>query len=156
MRRKKYYGLLKKGSKRKIQDVFLGWRPSIASSICDFRERFAQKASQGSRQFSSSVTTRLICGLFSSCFLSSAYASTWYVNAKYGNDSYSGLKTTQSFKTINKACSVVEPGDTVILASGVYFENVNLWKLGTAGRPITFKGETRAKEAVTITGADPD
>jgi hypothetical protein len=66
------------------------------------------------------------------------------------------LKTTQSFKTINKACSVVEPGDTVILASGVYFENVNLWKLGTADRPITFKGQTRAKEVVTITGADPD
>jgi hypothetical protein len=105
------------------------------------------------RAFSYSLC--VAAALFAPFALASSFGSTWYVNAKYGNDTYSGSKTTQSFKTINQACSVVQPGDTVILASGVYFENVNLWTLGTSTQPITFQGQTRAKNVVTITGADP-
>jgi Right handed beta helix region len=97
-----------------------------------------------------------LSGILISGSISPSFATTWYVNAKYGNDSYNGLKTTQAFQTINQACTVLQPGDTVSLAPGVYFESVYLFTLGTPSQPITFQGQTRAKNAVVITGADPN
>ena len=95
-------------------------------------------------------------GILFSLAVSTSVATTWYVNPKYGNSSYSGLKTTQAFITINQACQVVQPGDTVSLAPGFYFESVYLYTLGTPSQPIIFQGQTRAKNAVVITGADPN
>jgi hypothetical protein len=87
--------------------------------------------------------------------VSSASATTFYVNAKFGHDTYTGLTVNQSFLTINKACQVVKPGDTVLIAPGVYFGNATLWTLGTPTQPITFQGQTRLRNTEVISCADP-
>src|ERR1700733_2220091 len=92
--------------------------------------------------------------LLFSLFASSALATTYYVNPKFGNDSFGGLQTSQPFLSVNKACAMVHPGDTVILAQGTYFENVHLWTLGTPSQPITFKGVSRVRNSTIITGAN--
>jgi hypothetical protein len=83
----------------------------------------------------------------------SALATTLYVNAKWGSDSYSGLTTSQPFLTINKSCQVVKPGDTVIIYPGIYYGTPALWTLGTPTQPITFQGYSRTRNTQIITGA---
>jgi hypothetical protein len=87
--------------------------------------------------------------------LAPAFSTTYYVNAQGGRDTNAGLTANLAFFTINHACQVVQPGDTVIIYPGVYFENVSLWKLGTPAQPIVFQGYTRLRNTEIITGADP-
>src|SRR5215213_10719667 len=46
-------------------------------------------------------------------------ATTWFVNASTGNDANAGTQTSP-FKTLKKALSVAQAGDTVKLAKGSY------------------------------------
>jgi len=57
------------------------------------------------------------------------------------------------FKTISQAAAAANPGDTVVVAPGLYRESVNLTKSGRAGQPIRFYASPHG--AVTIDGADP-
>ena len=67
-------------------------------------------------------------------------------------------KGTQSspFTAIQQAADAVEPGDTVIIKPGVYFETVRLKRFGTEDAPVTFKADKIRKRRVIITGADKD
>lgn len=89
------------------------------------------------------------------CIGSQAYGSTWYVSAASGSDNAVGLSSTKSFKTIQKACQVVQAGDTVVVFPGVYFGPIELKRAGTLKSPIVFKTDAVAKNRVVVTNADP-
>jgi hypothetical protein len=67
-------------------------------------------------------------------------ASNWYV-AKTGSDSNSGT-SADPFLTIGHAAGVVNPGDTVIVESGIYQESLNLTRGGTSSAYVTFESQT--------------
>ena len=58
------------------------------------------------------------------------------------------------FNSVQKAADIVNPGDTVIIKPGVYFETVHLKRFGTKTAPVTFKADKIQKNRVIITGAD--
>ena len=76
---------------------------------------------------------------------------TWIV-APTGKSSNPGT-LTQPLQTIQQAANLAQPGDTVLIRSGVYRETVTPPRSGTAAAPITFMPYNN--ESVTISGADP-
>ena len=61
-----------------------------------------------------------------------------------GSDANSGTTPEQPFQTIQHAIDLAQPGDTVNLAAGVYFQDVISKRAGTATAPITIKGPSDA------------
>jgi hypothetical protein len=51
----------------------------------------------------------------------SPIGNTYYVST-FGSDNDDGLTASRSFKTVNHAAKIAEPGDSVVVASGVYIE----------------------------------
>jgi hypothetical protein len=85
-----------------------------------------------------------------------AIAGNLYV-APYGNDTTGTGQISNPFRTPDKALSLVNPGDTIILRDGVY-EKKTGWLLersGTASQPITIRSQSgeratlRASEELT-------
>ncbi len=71
-------------------------------------------------------------------------ASEWTV-ASNGSDANDGRSSTTPFRTIGRAATAVNPGDTVRIRGGTYRESVSIARSGTAAAPITFvawPGET--------------
>lgn len=58
------------------------------------------------------------------------------------------------YKKIQSAADVVEPGDTVLVNPGIYYESVTLSKNGTKDKPILFKAVKNGENETIITGAD--
>lgn len=81
---------------------------------------------------------------------------TRYVNRKSGNDANDGLTPEHPLATIQKAADSVNPGDTVVIAPGVYYENVVLTRGGTVDAPVTFRAANRGNDRVILTAADRD
>lgn len=79
---------------------------------------------------------------------------TRYVNKKTGNDANDGLSLERPFATIQKAADSVNPGDTILIAPGIYYENVVLMRGGTENAPVTFRADNRADDRVILTAAD--
>ncbi|MES3020277.1 MAG: right-handed parallel beta-helix repeat-containing protein [Pseudomonadota bacterium] len=82
-------------------------------------------------------------------------AKDWHVSPK-GDDANSGATPAQPFRTLQKAESVVQPGDTVLLGGGIYASapdadkshNSALLKVRTSGRAdawITWKARKGEK-----------
>jgi hypothetical protein len=57
----------------------------------------------------------------------------------------------QPGQSLQEAADKLNPGDTLLLAEGTYYQSLNLTRSGTAGNPITIKAKAPGK--VTITGA---
>jgi hypothetical protein len=55
---------------------------------------------------------------------------TYYVNGTTGNDNNPGTED-QPFKTINKAAQILEPGERVVIAPGIYRESIDPARGGT-------------------------
>jgi hypothetical protein len=69
------------------------------------------------------------------------------------NSKYDGNGTRQlPFKRINQAAAIAVPGDEIIVASGVYRENVNPVNAGLEGAPIVYRSEKPL--GAMITGAE--
>lgn len=86
----------------------------------------------------------LICTfvLFSVFITGEAIAATYYyVAAIGGNDSYTGTDTNKPWATFSKAMTVLQPGDTLIIKDGTYYQSLNVTVSGTSGNPITIKAE---------------
>lgn len=62
----------------------------------------------------------------------------YYVSASKGDDSHSGLSLDDAWKTIQKAADVLQAGDTVFIASGIYKEHVVPKNSGHANNYITY------------------
>ncbi len=77
-----------------------------------------------------------------------AAARNWYVSGG-GNDTNDGKSATTAFRTLKKVAGLVEPGDTVLLANGVYTDAdtqsdsavVTLARSGRADAWITWKAQ---------------
>ena len=63
-----------------------------------------------------------------------------YFVSTRGSDNNSGKTKNQPFRTVNKAQSVVQPGDYILLKRGDIFSNtyINAQKSGSKGKYITF------------------
>lgn len=57
-----------------------------------------------------------------------------------GSDTSAGSSPETSWKTIQKAVDVAEPGDTILLSPGDYFQDIVSRKDGSAEKRITIKG----------------
>ncbi len=79
-----------------------------------------------------------------------AATSTWYVGGAGCSDSGPGSQA-QPFCTISAAAKVAVAGQTVLVSSGTYQENVRPASSGTPGSPITFQAAPGS--TVTVTGA---
>jgi hypothetical protein len=84
--------------------------------------------------------------LFVLFFANAAISAIYYISPS-GSDSGSG-SVTQPFATIGKAATLVNPGDTVIAAPGIYYENYNpaqgqvgvyVKRGGTSAAPVVFQ-----------------
>jgi hypothetical protein len=92
-------------------------------------------------------------------FTFSAHASKWYVTAN-GNDTYSGKSEKEAFKTLQKAADLAQPGDMVLIGSGVYTnnniaDNGAVLAITNSGLPdawITFKSIDGQKPIITPQG----
>src|SRR5436190_17121252 len=70
----------------------------------------------------------------------SATATTWYV-ATGGNNLNNGTSSSTPFQTIQKAATVVNPGDTVLVAAGSYGEYVDIARPSSPANRITFRAQ---------------
>lgn len=85
--------------------------------------------------------------IFTFCFLTAAhtaFAATYYVDGVLGNDTNNGTSLVTAFKTIEKAESIIAPGDLVRINDGTYLasSSVNYFNIshnGMSGSPITFE-----------------
>lgn len=71
-------------------------------------------------------------------------ARDWYV-AGQGDDSHDGTTLATAFRTLEKAAHLVEPGDTVLVADGVYLDSP---PAGGKSLPSVTDDETIGAEAV--------
>lgn len=62
----------------------------------------------------------------------------YFVDAQRGDDANDGSEVSP-WQSVNHALSQLEPGDTLLLRGGRYYENVELSVSGTADRPITIR-----------------
>ncbi|WP_297906684.1 hypothetical protein [Thiomonas sp.] len=84
----------------------------------------------------------------------STTGTTYYVSTT-GSDSNNGLSPQTAFATPQKAASVVQAGDTVLIAAGTYRSTIKMtnYASGTAGKPITFGSD--GSGPVIIDGSTP-
>src|SRR5690349_10110326 len=73
----------------------------------------------------------------------------YYVSAGGGSDSSAG-SASRPFATISHAATVARPGDTVMVGSGVYHEQVTL---GSRDAGVTFRGYGVSRPIVAGDGA---
>lgn len=85
--------------------------------------------------------------IFLLLIVSSLYAKNIYV-AKNGNDNNPGTQS-QPYKTIAKASSAAQPGDTIIIGEGTYEEMVRPARSGQAGLPITYTSKDGEKVIIS-------
>jgi len=82
-------------------------------------------------------------------------AITWYVSQSSGDDQYNGLEPIDinapagPFKTIAKAASVIQPGDSVLIRSGNYPEQVMITNSGNDVQPIVITNYPEEKPVLT-------
>lgn len=61
-----------------------------------------------------------------------------FVDAAKGNDANAGTEAAP-WRTIGRAVTALEPGDTLYLRAGTYYETVTVAALGTAEKPIVIR-----------------
>lgn len=81
-------------------------------------------------------------------FCAAANGKTWHVSG----ETLAGIKQQEQVRIIGQAAELAEPGDTVIIHSGIYREAVVIEKSGLSDNPVTFQAAAGA--AVIMTGAD--
>jgi hypothetical protein len=82
--------------------------------------------------------------------LAEARGEVYHV-APHGSDEASG-DLTHPFRTIQRGADAAQPGDTVLVAPGIYRERVAAPRGGTADQPIVFRSQKR--HAAIIKGSD--
>lgn len=97
------------------------------------------------------ATFRNFCAmLVALCLQASSLAATFHV-APNGNDAANG-SAGSPWRTIQRAVSDWKPGDTVLVASGIYRERIEVKRGGSENAPVTLAAAPGAE--VVVTGAD--
>lgn len=71
-------------------------------------------------------------------------AAVRFVDPVSGDDANAGISPEKPFRSIGRAVAAAAPGDTVKLAPGIYFEQVNILRGGTPEVPLTIQGDPAA------------
>jgi parallel beta-helix repeat protein len=79
--------------------------------------------------------------------LAPASAADLYVDGSDGHDSAPGTQT-QPFETIGHGVQTLQPGDTLHILSGVYYEGVAVTVSGTEQQPIIITGDGPTRPVV--------
>ena len=87
--------------------------------------------------------------LCASCL--SVAAATLHVDPQ-GDDQAAGSEA-KPFRTIQRAAALAQPGDTVLVAPGIYRERIAPPRGGKDGAPITFRSSVR--HGAVVRGSDP-
>lgn len=85
----------------------------------------------------------------------SASAQTYYVDAK-ANPAKANGSEEYPFTTIQKAADIVNPGDTVLVLPGIYYESVTITRTGTKDAPIVFRAVENGEGDTVVTCANKD
>lgn len=72
--------------------------------------------------------------------VSGSQDASYYVSAD-GNDENDGRSREAAFRTIERALEVVQPGEAILILSGVYNEALTLENVGSSDQPIVIQGE---------------
>ncbi len=96
------------------------------------------------RKYKYSLAVLFLTMLFLSVFDNSYEISNTYYVAPNGKDTNDGLSPSKPLQHIQKALELAEPGDTIILADGVYREDIKTVRDGEVNAPITIKGSHNA------------
>ncbi len=94
------------------------------------------------------IRNAILVGIVVFISMGSSYMQTTaqkYVDGTNGSDSNNGLSVSSAWKTIQKALTNAQPGDTIYVRAGTYAENLVVSKTGTSSAPITltnYSGET--------------
>jgi hypothetical protein len=78
---------------------------------------------------------------------------TYYVMAEKGNDNKRGTSPSTAFKTIQRAADLAQPGDTILIYTGIYRERVKPARGGT-GENSRIVYMSKPGNHVLITGLD--
>lgn len=84
-----------------------------------------------------------------------ASAQTYYVDAKASPQKADGSEE-HPFTKIQTAADIVNPGDTVLVLPGVYYESVTITRTGTKEKPIVFRAIENGENDTIVTIADKD
>lgn len=95
------------------------------------------------------TTIRLL--ILGVALLSVTCGATEYFVSSQGSDAAAGTRQAP-FATIQKAASIMQPGDTCYITAGTYSETVIPARSGTADLPIVYIAE---HESVVLTGTTP-
>lgn len=68
---------------------------------------------------------------------------TFYVSVD-GNDGFDGLSQVTAFATMQQALHIMQPGDGLIIADGIYMQDLVTVRNGTHDRPIVIMGSKNA------------
>lgn len=71
----------------------------------------------------------------------SSGSSADYFVSMNGNDNNDGSSENSPFRTIARAFEVVQPGETICVLAGTYYESLTPENIGSSSAPITLKGE---------------
>ncbi len=91
-------------------------------------------------------TFLLICS-FSFQGAISAYAAEYYI-APNGSDSQSGTNTSAPLATFSHAMTKLQPGDTLYLMDGTYFQSLKITASGMPGNPVKVKALNDGKAII--------
>src|SRR2546421_775917 len=96
------------------------------------------------------VAVLTLAGMLAPMQAATAATSTLYVGGAGCSPPGDGTQA-QPFCTISQAAAVAVAGQTVLVSSGTYTQNVTPTNSGTSGNPITFQAAPGA--TATVTGA---
>lgn len=101
------------------------------------------------------MSLRLSFSLFLSLVPAFVSAAEWHVDNRNGSDASDGRSVETSFATIQHAVDAAKPGDTILVAPGVYHEHVIFRRGGEADAPILLQAKESGKYETVLTGANP-
>ncbi len=98
---------------------------------------------------------KLMAAVFAICTFAilPVSAKTIYVDVNSKSPTQDG-SAENPFEKIQAAADIAEPGDTVLVNPGVYYESVTLRKSGTKEKPIIFKAVKNGEYDTVITAAN--
>ncbi|WP_052362256.1 hypothetical protein [Geminisphaera colitermitum] len=80
---------------------------------------------------------------------------TIHVDATRGDDANDGIDPTRPLRTLHRATQNILPGDTLLVAPGVYRGGITLTAKGTPQKPIRILATDHRENATIITNAAP-